>query len=186
MAGYCTTGRSVLTRSSLGWAAAAAAFVVVVLLGVALDRFDEFLLVFSPLAAAAVTNVLTLLSAVLVGQTRQFRPLWWTFVAGFCVYLVAASLQWPWARDLGLVGWIGLAVLGFPASLTLPAILIAESKLKVSVAYALGVAEIVLCLLLLPYLQHFVLLPKLFRKRQVGGEHRRPGSDDETNPALDD
>lgn len=34
--------------------------------------------VIAPLAAAAVTNVLTVLSAVLVGQTRQFKPAWWT------------------------------------------------------------------------------------------------------------
>ena len=167
MAEYTTARRLVLARSSFGWAAAAAAFVVVVLLGVVLDRVDEFLLVFSPLAGAAVTNVLTILSAVLVGQTRQFRVLWWTFVAWFCVYFVAASLNWSWARDLGLVGFIGLVVLGFPASLSLLMILIAQSILKVSVADALGIAEGVLCLVLLPSLQHFVLLPKLFRKRQV-------------------
>src|SRR5260370_13295118 len=112
-------GRLVLSRSSLGWGAAAAAFVLIALLGVALDRFDEFLWIFAPLAAAAVTNVLILLAAVLVGQTRQFRLLWCTFVAGFCVYFVAASLHWSWSRDLGIVGCLWLLVLGFPSSLSL-------------------------------------------------------------------
>jgi hypothetical protein len=167
MAAYATKARSLLSRSSLGWAAAAAAFAVIAVLGAALARFDEFLLVFAPLAAAAVTNVLTLLSAVLVSQTRQFRPLWCTLVAGFCVYFVAASLHWSWARDLGLVGLIGLLVLGFPVSLGLIAILIVESKLQVTVAEVLGAGEGVLCLLVLPYFQHFVLLPKLFHRSHI-------------------
>lgn len=185
MARYTAAGRLVLIRSSLGWSAAAAAVIAVVLFGLALGKVDEFLLVFSPLAGAAITNVLTLLSAALVAQTRQLRPLWWTFFAGFCVYFVAASLHWSWARDLGLVGWIGLLVLGFPVSLSLLALLIAESKLKVSVADALGIAQGVLCLLVLPYLQHFVLLPKLFRKRQQSGEHQEPSSTNATAPTAD-
>jgi len=167
--GDSTTGRSVLSRSSLGWGSAAAAVVAVILLGVALDRIDEFAWVFAPLAAAAVTNLLTLLSAVLVGQTRQFRPLWWTLVTGFAVYLVAASLHWPWARDLGIVGWIGLLVSGFPASLSLLALISVQSLLQSPLAEGLEVIESVVCLLVLPYFQHFVLLPKLFLKMQAAG-----------------
>ena len=122
--------------------------------------------VFSPLAAAAVTNILTLLSAVLLGQTRQFRLLWWTLVAGFAVYLVAASLYWPWARDLGTVGWIGLLVLGFPASLGLLALISVQSLTQSTLVEGLEAVEGVLCLVVLPYFQTFVLLPKLFGKKR--------------------
>ena len=168
MTGYPSKVRLVLSRSSLGWIAASVAFAMTALLGVALDRSD-FPIVFAPLAAAAVTNVLTVLSAVLVGQTRQLRPLWCTLVAGFCVYFMAASLHWSWARDLGIVGVVGLLVSGFPASLSFPAILMAESDQRFSLPEFLGVAESVLCLLVLPYFQHFVLLPKLFHRSQQGG-----------------
>jgi hypothetical protein len=178
--------RLVLCRSSVGWGAAAAAVVAIILLGVALGRFEEFIWVIAPLAAAAVTNVLILLSAVLVGQTRQLRPIWWTLVALFSVYLVAASLHWPWARDLGTVGWIGLLVSGFPSSLSLLALISVQSLLQTPLAKGLELVESIICLLILPYFQHFVLLPKLFRKRRVDGEHRGPALTDGTNPAFDD
>lgn len=168
MAENSTTGRLVLSRSLAGWGAAAAAFVVIALLGAALGRLAEFLLVFAPLAAAVATAVLTLLAALVVGQTRQFRPLWCTLAAGFCVYPVAASLNWSWARELDIVAWIGLIVLGFPASLTMFAIAGVESQLQLSPPEVVGEAELVLCLLVLPYLQHFVLLPKLFQ----GSRHK--------------
>jgi len=170
----------------LAWGAAAVAVVAIILLGVALGRFEEFIWVFAPLAAAAVTNVLTLLSAALVGQTRQFRPLWWTLVAVFSVFLVAASLHWAWARDLGIVGWIGLLVSGFPSSLSLLALISVQSLVQTPLAEGLEIVESVLCLVVLPYFQHFVLLPKLFRKRQGSGEHRAQALTDGTDPAADD
>lgn len=182
MIGSEATGRLALTRPLLSWVAAGTAFVAVALLGAALSRFEEFLTVFAPLAAAAVTDVLILLAVALVGRTRQFRPLWWTLAAGFCVYFVAASLHWSWGRDLGLVGFIGLLVLGFPASLSLLAILIVESALRFPLADQLGVAAGVLCLLVLPYCQHFVLLPKLLTERQRGGDLQAPASTDAPAP----
>lgn len=157
-----STIRQLALSWSLGWRAAIAVFAAVSLLGLALDRFDEFTWIFAPLAAGAVTNAVIFLSAALVGQTRQVRPLWATLALGFCVYLAASYLHWSWARDLFIVGCIGLFVLGLPSSLTWVAIL----KLQSLSSLTLDVAESLLCLLILPYLQHFVLLPMMFTKRR--------------------
>ena len=46
----------------------------------------------------------------------------------------------------------------------LVALLSIESRMQFSLADIMGVAELLLCLLVLPYFQHRVLRPKLFRK----------------------
>ncbi len=87
--------------------------------------------------------------------------------AVFCGYLAAASLNLSWTRDMEIVGIVGLLLLGLPVSLTFVAANLIESDLALSLPVALSAAEGVLCLLLLPYLQHFVWLPRLLTERRA-------------------
>lgn len=115
----------------------------------------------APLAAAAVMNASTWLAAILVGHTRQLMASWAVLACALFSFCLTSGFSW--ARDLNTLGALSLMVLGLPVSL---GFLLLPTSLTPPPGHAVILALGVLDLLVLPYLQAFVLLPRFFQRQR--------------------
>jgi phosphatidylserine synthase len=112
--------------------------------------------------AAVVLNACTWLEAILFGRTRQLRSGWFMVVA-ILVAMGAAATIWPkWGRDVDIVMAAAVIALGFPASWIL--FVVFRHPLPWGLQRVSGVIG-PLSVLGISYLQAFVLLPLVFRRR---------------------
>jgi len=133
---------------------------------VAVGHVDRGALLAVPVIAAGALNASTWLAAILFGRTRHLRASWLVLVA-VLVALVGASTVWPdLERGFSLVVMLTLLVLGFPSSMiiSLAASLGPLPHLPWGLERAIP-AAVTVGLLVVAYLQPFVLLPRLFRWR---------------------
>lgn len=154
----------IATGPLAGWICLAGTFLVVGVYGLLRDDAGWYLTYPGPWVAAVVLNACTWLAAMLCGQTRQLRASWLGYIGLLAVFFAAGTI-WPsWGRDLDMVMVFSLIDLGFP--ITILRRLATLGKLHQS--WGLKRALDVMApwdLLVLPYLQAFVLLPLLFRWR---------------------
>ncbi|HEY6321378.1 MAG TPA: hypothetical protein VJA16_07460 [Thermoanaerobaculia bacterium] len=114
-------------------------------------------------------NAATWLAAMSSGQTRQLKPAWLLFLA-FVVALDLAS-TFSWGHDLDIPGGAALIILGLPTS-AIPGLVVGMLP-RVPTGNLVNVAGGMVIGLVIPYVQTFILLPLLFRKRADA-----PGSND--------
>jgi hypothetical protein len=154
-----------------GWIFLALALLIVATFLLVYWVHVSFALVIGPPAGAAMMWLCTWVAAVACGQTRQLRSSWIAVVSAISVEF-AAILIWPsWGTDLGMTTFLALMALGAPTSL----VVFALDKL-VGRWIPSGSADIFFAIMFvsLAYLQAFVLLPRLFRKR-AGAAQEPPG-----------
>ena len=106
-------------------------------------------------------NAASWLAAIVSGQTRQLRPSWLLFVA--FVLALGLAPTFSWGHDLERPGAVALIVLGFPTSVIVA--LVFGKLLTVPTGNLVSFAGGTVIGLIIPYVQTFILLPLLFRKR---------------------
>ncbi len=154
--------RRLTARPLFGWIFLAAALLLVAGF-LLLNRLPlSFALVIWPPAGAALMCLCSWSAAIACGQTGQLRSSWIALVSSIVLQLLCMLTWRAWGSELSMTMYIGLLALGFPTGLVLlgldhvfrpwfPAV-------EVDVVYPF-------LLLGLGYLQTFILLPRLFRKR---------------------